>query len=71
MIIYKRKITSEDIGNLKNNEKLIYYKTEDIAITIDKVDDKYLVRKKEISNDETIEEIILKTVDKTLKLIEN
>ena len=34
MIIYKRKITLEDVANLDDGEELIYYKTDNIAITI-------------------------------------
>ena len=71
MIIYKRKVTLEDICNLKNHEKLIYFKTEDIAITIDKVDYNYVFRKREISENEMIDEVVLKTVDKTMEHIEN
>ena len=71
MIIYKRKITQEDIINLKIHEELIYYKTEDIAITVDKVDDNYVLRKRGISENELIDEIVLKTVNETMEHMEN
>ena len=71
MIIYKRKITQEDIINLKNDEELIYYKTEDIAITVNRVDDNYVLRKRGISENELIDEIVLKTVNETMEHMEN
>ena len=71
MIIYKRKITEKDIGNLENEEKLIYYKADNAAVTIDKINDGYLIRKKEISENEMTDEIFLKTIDESMKFIEN
>ena len=71
MIIYKRKITQEDIINLKSDEELIYYKTEDIAITVNRVDGKYILRKRGISENELIDEIVLKTVNETMEHVEN
>lgn len=70
MIIYKRKIKKEDIGNLENEEKLIYYISDDAAVTIDKINDEYLIRKKDISENEVIDEIFLKTIDESMKFIE-
>lgn len=70
MIIYKRKITEEDIANLDKEEQLIYYKTEDFAITINRIEDEYLVRKKRISDYEKIDEKIIKTIDDALDFIE-
>ena len=71
MIIYKRKITKEDIFNLDKKEQLIYYKTDDIAITIDRIEDKYVVRKKRISDNEKIDEKIIKPIEEILDFIEN
>lgn len=71
MIIYKRKITQEDIINLKNHEELIYYKTEDIAITVNRVDGNYILQKRGISENELIDEIVLKTVNETMEHMEN
>ena len=71
MIIYKRKITQEDIINLKIHEELIYYKTEDIAITVNRVDGNYILRKRGISENELIDEIVLKTVNETMEHMEN
>ena len=70
MIIYKRKIKKEDIGNLENEEKLIYYISDDAAVTIDKINDEYLIRKKDISENEVIDEIFLNTIDESMKFIE-
>ena len=70
MIIYKRKIKKEDIGNLENEEKLIYYISDDAAVTIDKINDGYLIRKKDISENEVIDEIFLNTIDESMKFIE-
>lgn len=71
MIIYKRKITREDIINLNNHEELIYYKTEDIAITVNRVDGNYILRKRGISENELIDEIVLKTINETMEHMEN
>lgn len=71
MIIYKRKITQEDIINLNNHEELIYYKTEDIAITVNRVDGNYILRKRGISENELIDEIVLKTINETMEHMEN
>ena len=71
MIIYKGKITGKDIENLDKEEQLIYYKTDDIAITIDRIEDNYVVRKKRISDNKKIDEEILRTIDETLEFIEN
>ena len=71
MIIYKRKITKEDIENLDKEEQLIYYKTDDIAITINRIDDRYLARKKRIADNEKIDEKLLNTIDEALDFIGN
>lgn len=71
MIIYKRKINRDDIINLKSDEELIYYKTQDIAITVNRVDDNYVLRKRGISENELIDEIVLKTVNETMEHMEN
>lgn len=46
MIIYKRKITREDVSNLDKDEQLIYYKTDTVAIVIDQSNNRYILRKK-------------------------
>lgn len=71
MIIYKRNITEEDILNLDKEEQLIYYKTDDIAITINKIEDNYVVRKKRISDNSKIYEKTIKTIEEILDFIEN
>lgn len=71
MIIYKRKITLEDVTNLDDGEELIYYKTDNIAITINQSNDRYIVRKKQIADNKLIDEVFLKTVDEVINFIEN
>ena len=63
MIIYKRKITHEDVSNLDKNEQLIYYKTDTVAIVINQSNNRYILRKKQIENNELIDEVFLNTVD--------
>ena len=69
MIIYKRKPTSEDVANLDMEEELIYYKSDEIALCINYVDDRYLVRKKQISSNELLYDKILKTIDEVMEFI--
>ena len=71
MIIYKRKITLEDVANLDDGEELIYYKTDNIAITINQSNDRYIVRKKQIADNKLMDEVFLKTVDEVIDFIEN
>lgn len=71
MIVYKRKLTMDDICNLDKDEELIYYKTDDVAIVVDKVNDKYVARKKRISDNELIEEELLKRVDEVMDFAQN
>ncbi len=71
MIIYKRKITLEDVANLDDGEELIYYKTDNIAITINQSNDRYIVRKKQIADNDLMDEVFLKTVDEVIDFIEN
>ena len=66
MIVYKRKLTMEDVCNLDKDEELIYYKTGDVAIVVEKVNDKYVARKKRISDNELIDEELLKRVDEVM-----
>ncbi|WP_400230012.1 hypothetical protein [Methanobrevibacter smithii] len=71
MIMYKRKITLEDVANLDDGEELIYYKTDNIAITINQSNDRYIVRKKQIADNDLMDEVFLKTVDEVIDFIEN
>lgn len=61
----------DDICNLDKDEELIYYKTDDVAIVVDKVNDKYVARKKRISDNELIEEELLKRVDEVMDFAQN
>lgn len=69
--MYKRKITLEDVANLDDGEELIYYKTDNIAITINQSNDRYIVRKKQIADNDLMDEVFLKTVDEVIDFIEN
>lgn len=69
MIVYKRKLTVEDLINLNDDEQLVYYKNENNAITINHINDFYLVREKQISNNELIEEVTLKTINEIMEFI--
>lgn len=71
MIVYKRKLTMDDICNLDKDEELIYYKTDDVAIVVEKVNDKYVARKKRISDNELIDEELLKRVDEVMDFAQN
>lgn len=71
MIVYKRKLTMEDVDNLVMDEELIYYKTEDIAIVVLKINDGYVVRKKGISENELIDEAVLKRVEEVIEFVQN
>lgn len=70
MIIYKRDITWEDVAGLDADEELIYYKTDDIAVTVIQHDDRYIVRKRQIFDNKLIEEAPLNTVDEVMDFIE-
>ena len=67
MIVYKRKLEIEDIGNLSNDEELIYYRDEEIAFTVIKVKDKYIARKKGICSNEKIEEKVLNNIGEVIE----
>ena len=69
MIIYKRKITREDVSNLDKNEQLIYYKTDTVAIVIDQSNNRYILRKKQIEDNELLEEVFLNTVDEVMNFL--
>lgn len=70
MIIYKRDITWEDVAGLDEDEELIYYKGDDIAVTVIQHDDRYIVRKRQISDNKIIGEAPLNTVDEVMDFIE-
>lgn len=70
MIIYKRELEREDAENLSNNEELIYYKSEDIAITINRVENRFIVRKVRIGDGEKLQESLLNTLDEAMEFID-
>lgn len=69
MIVYKRRLKREDLENLAADEELIYYKSDDVAITINLVGDQFIVRWKEISNNEMLRESLVKDVDEMMDYI--
>lgn len=67
MIVYKRKMTREDIEGLEEDEELIYYLSDETAVLINQVQKQYIVRKKNIENNELIEEAKLSTIDDVME----
>lgn len=70
MIVYKRKMTREDIEGLEEEEELIYYLSDETAVLVNPVKKQYIVRKKNIDSNELIEEAKLSTIDEVMKFAE-
>ena len=70
LIVYNRKLEKIDISNLDDEEELIFYKDNNIAFTINKIDDSYVLRKKKIFNNELIDERFVKTGEQIVKIVE-
>ena len=70
MIVYNRKLEKIDISNLDDEEELIFYKDNNIAFTINQIDDSYVLRKKKIFNNELIDERFVKTIEQIVKIVE-
>lgn len=70
LIVYNRKLEKIDISNLDDEEELIFYKDNNIAFTINKIDDSYVLRKKKIFNNELIDERFVKTAEQIVKIVE-
>ena len=69
MIIYKQKLKKEHIMDLRKNEELIYYKSNEVAICINNLEDRFVVRKKRISNNELIKESFFKSIEKIMEFV--
>lgn len=69
MIIYKQKLKKEHIMDLRKNEELIYYKSNEVAICINNLEDRFVVRRKRISNNELIEESFFKSIEKIMEFL--
>lgn len=69
MIVYKRNLKKEDIKQLDDDEELIYYYDDNIAYTVIHIDNFYLLRKKNISNSELIEEKKINTPEEIITLV--
>ncbi len=70
MIVYRRGLKKEDVLNLEPDEELIYYKDNNIAFTILGIDNKYVLRKKKIFNNQLVDERFVKTVEQIIKVVE-
>ena len=70
LIVYNRKLEKKDILNLRAEEELIFYKDNNIAFTINQVDNNYVLRKKKIFNNELVDERFLKTAEQIIKVVE-
>jgi hypothetical protein len=70
MIVYKRKMTIEDIEGLEEEEELIYYLSDETAVLVNQVKKQYIVRKKNIDSNELIKEAQLRTIDEVMEFAE-
>lgn len=70
LIVYNRKLEKIDVSNLDDGEELIFYKDNNIAFTINQIDDSYVLRKKKIFNNELIDERFVKTIEQIVKIVE-
>lgn len=70
MIVYRRKLKGEDIENLMDDEELIYYQSEDIAVAVNRIADFYIARRKVISTGKLIEESKLDCAGDVLEFVE-
>ena len=70
LIVYNRKIEKKDILSLRDEEELIFYKDNNIAFTINQIDNNYVLRKKKIFNNELVDERFLKTAEQIIKVVE-
>ena len=70
LIVYNRKLEKKDITNIADDEELIFYKDNNIAFTINCVNNNYVLRKKKIFNNELIDERFIKTPEQIVKIVE-
>ena len=70
LIVYNRKLEKKDILSLRDEEELIFYKDNNIAFTINQIDNNYVSRKKMIFNNELVDERFLKTAEQIIKVVE-
>lgn len=61
----------EDVTNLDKDEELIYYKTDDVAIVILRIDERYVLRKKGISENDLIDEVLLEGLDGVMDFVKS
>ena len=70
LIVYNRKLEKKDILSLRDEEELIFYKDNNIAFTINQINNNYVLRKKKIFNNELVDERFLKTAEQIIKVVE-
>lgn len=70
MIVYNREITKNDVLNLEQDEELIYYRDNNIAYTINHLDNSFIIRKKKIFNNQIVDERTVKTVEQIIKVVD-
>ena len=70
MIVYNRLIKKDDFRQLDDDEEIIYYKDNNIAFTINQVNDSYVIRKKKIFNNQLMMERFVKTSEQVIKIME-
>ena len=71
MIGYKRKLEKGMwFKYLEDDEELIYYKDNNIAFTVNQVNNSFVIRKKKIFNNEMIDERFMKTPEQIIKIVE-
>lgn len=70
MIVYNRKLEKKDILKLDADEELIFYKNNNIAFTVNQVNNSYVIRQKKIFNNEVVDERFVKTAEQIVKIVE-
>jgi hypothetical protein len=66
MIVYKRPLRKKDLTELRQDEELIFYRSETVAVCISIIGNCYLLRRKRIADNEMIEELRLDTIDEII-----
>lgn len=67
MIVFNRELKQTDFMDLKFDEELIYYKDNNIAYIITKIDKSYMSRKFKIFNRQLLSQNQFKTIQQVIK----
>ena len=67
MIVFNRQLQASDFSNLKKDEELIFYKDNNIAYIIMKLDKNFAIRKYKIFNNQLLESHQYKTYQQVLR----